>query len=266
MKQRHYLLSLVLISEEYDDPRDATLGAAAQVSDGYIRCVIKSPNDSRELSDVYPETTSIRSICESVITRRWYRPNTMTGLKRPHETDQIPWYTDSIPALTTSGPSNYEDAGALRINMHEPVIVFFSKVRNHDKLSADLVSTGRSSMPLASSHKAQLAHVDPDLSISAHSPKVRHNTVLSAELGAFKADQLSPGHEAPNFPCIHINDSLAISFHRTARIPDDGGSYPAPKSLGALPIFSVARLNEKLPRDAVEKGGVVMPLYGECAS
>jgi hypothetical protein len=149
----------------------------------------------------------------------------------------------------------------LRINIDEPIVIFFSKVRNSENPRAGLAAT-TSSTPLVSSHEAHLAHVYSDLSISAHRPKVRHNTVLAAELGAFKADQLSPGHEAPNFPCIHVNDSLAISFHRTVRVPDDGGSYPPPKSLGALPILSVAKLGEKLPKDAVEKGGVVIPLYG----
>lgn len=199
---------------------------------------------------MYPESTTIRSVCESSVPKRWYRPNTIVGLHRPLETGQILWYTESIPAVTTSGPSQYNADSELKINMQEPVLVFFSKVRNKETSTPD------------SSYEVQLAHVYPDKSVSAHTPRVRHNKKLHAEVGAFKADELSPRHSVPNFPCIHVNESLAISFHRTVRIPDDGGSYPAATSLGALPILSMAQLQDKLPADAVEKGGVVVPLHG----
>ncbi|OIW34839.1 hypothetical protein CONLIGDRAFT_27029 [Coniochaeta ligniaria NRRL 30616] len=141
--------------------------------------------------------------------------------------------------------------------MCEPVVVFFTKVRNDGKLTTHL-GTSESLPPL--SHVAQLAHVYPDLSTSAHQSTVRHNTKLHAQLGAFKVDELSPAHTTPNLPCIHVNDRLAISFHRTVRIPDDGGSYPAPKSLGALPLLNVSHFKDKLPTDAIEKGGLVTSL------
>lgn len=222
--------------------------------------MIRSRNGARQFTDIYPGSTTIRSLCESNIPKRWYRPNTIVGLRRPLETNQIPWYTESIPAITTSGPSKYDGDGELKINMREPVLVFFSKVRNKEKPRTDVASTKKSTPD--SSFEVQLAHIYADLSASAHTPRDRHNKKLYAELGAFRADELSPRHSAPNFPCIHINDALAISFHRTVRIPDDGGSYPAPTSLGALPISSMAQLQDKLPLDAVEKGGVVVPLHG----
>jgi hypothetical protein len=79
------------------------------------------------LTVLYPEHTTIEKLCESAVPRRWYRPNTITGLHRPFDHEQIPWYTDSIPAITSSGPSTY-DFNNLRINKDEPVIEFFSKV------------------------------------------------------------------------------------------------------------------------------------------
>ncbi|TAQ90814.1 hypothetical protein B7494_g887 [Chlorociboria aeruginascens] len=205
-------------------------GLMEDVPEGFVRCVISSHNGSKQLTALYPEHTTIEKMCESAVPRRWYRPNTITGLQRPFDHEQIPWYTDSIPAITSSGPSTY-DFNNLRINKDEPVIVFFSKV------------------------------LSDYCSMSVHEPQVRNNGKLKVELGAFRRDQLSPSQSMPNFPCIHVSDSLAISFHRTVRIPDDGGSYPAPNSLGALPLLPVSKIKDKLPRDAVEKGGIVVPLY-----
>ncbi|KAK3366194.1 hypothetical protein B0T24DRAFT_683231 [Lasiosphaeria ovina] len=173
----------------------------------------------------------------------------------------IPWYTDSIPALTSEGPSDYDNAAALRINMREPVVIFSSKVRSGQKpLRAR--TGGR-----PTSRGVRLAHIFPDQSASTDWPRVREVTKLEAELGAFRAHQLSLAHSAPNMPCIHV-DSLAISFHRTVRIPDNGegvGSSrypPAPKkSLGALHLLSVARLRDQLPQDAVDKGGLITWLH-----
>lgn len=112
--------------------------------------------------------------------------------------------------------------------------------------------------------QGKLVHIHADHTISIDEPQVRNNGKLKAELGAFKRDQLSPSQSTPNFPCIHVSDSLAISFHRTVRIPDDGGSYPAPNSLGALPLLSESKIKDKLPRNAVEIRGIVVPLDGTC--
>jgi len=209
---------------------------------------------------IYPEHTAIKTLCELEILKEWYNPNTITGLKRPHEHDQIPWYTDSVAATTSSGPSTY-DATELRINEHEPVLVFFSNVRNGRKLKGNL--SGLEKDASCQSHEARCWHVHENLSWSLHQRKVRDNRKATADLGAFRKDDLSQTHEAPNFPCIHVNENLAISFHRTIRIPDGGGSYPTPNSLGALPVLSVAQLKDKLPRDSVEKGGLIIPLYSK---
>lgn len=192
------------------------LAATTDVPEGFVRCAIRSWDGSKQMTALYPQQTTIKALCESAVPKEWYHPNTTTGLQRPTEDEPIPWYTNTLPAITTSGPSTY-DVADLRINEHEPIVVFFSKALNNRK--------------------------------------------LTASLGAFMRDTLSPAHEAPNIPCIHVNDSLAISFHRTVRIPDDGGSYPAPNSLGVLPIVCVTQIGEKLPSDAVEKGGLIVPLF-----
>jgi hypothetical protein len=195
------------------------LSAATDVPEGLVRCTIRSWDGLRQMTALYPQQTTIKALCESAVPKEWYHPNTTTGLRRPTEDEPIPWYTNTLPAITTSGPSSY-DIADLRINEREPVAVFFSKAQNNRK--------------------------------------------LTASLGAFRRDTLSPAHESPNIPCIHVNNSLAISFHRTVQIPDDGGSYPAPNSLGVLPIVSVTQIWDRLPRDAVEKGGLIVPLYGKC--
>jgi hypothetical protein len=89
--------------------------------------MINSYDGSKQLTAFYLEYTTIEKLCELAVSRRWYRPNTITGLQRPFDHEQIPWYTDSIPAITSSGPSIY-DFNNLRINKDEPVIKFFSKV------------------------------------------------------------------------------------------------------------------------------------------
>jgi hypothetical protein len=102
-------------------------GLTEDVPEGFVRCVINSYHGSKHLTALYPEHTTIEKLCKSVVPRRWYRPNTITGLHRPFDHEQIPWYTDSIPAITSSGPSIF-DFNNLRINKDEPVIEFFSKV------------------------------------------------------------------------------------------------------------------------------------------
>ncbi|MFZ3393146.1 hypothetical protein TVH25_07745 [Rhodococcus sp. 7Tela_A2] len=38
------------------------------------------------------------------------------------------------------------------------------------------------------------------------------------------------------FPEVHGEAELAVSFHRTVRVPDDGKRYPLPPSLGTFPL------------------------------
>jgi len=47
---------------------------------------------------------------------------------------------------------------------------------------------------------------------------------------------------------IHVGARLAVSFQRTLRIPDDGGTYPLPPGLGRFPVFSAADYIDRLPR------------------
>ncbi|MEE2032438.1 hypothetical protein [Rhodococcus chondri] len=50
------------------------------------------------------------------------------------------------------------------------------------------------------------------------------------------------------FPTVHADAELTVSFHRTVRVPDDGRSYPLPPSLGRFPL-------------RVVEGGLVLPVW-----
>ena len=60
---------------------------------------------------------------------------------------------------------------------------------------------------------------------------------------------------------LHIGRHLAISFMRTLRIPDDGGSYPLPPALGTFPLRRVADYADRVPVSWRARGGVFMPMY-----
>ncbi len=38
------------------------------------------------------------------------------------------------------------------------------------------------------------------------------------------------------FPEVHTDAELSVTFHRTVRVPDDGTTYPLPPSLGRFPL------------------------------
>jgi hypothetical protein len=59
---------------------------------------------------------------------------------------------------------------------------------------------------------------------------------------------------------VQIGD-LAITFHRTLRIPDDGRNYPLPPSLGAFPLCRVEDYAGRVPATWLEHGGVFLPMY-----
>jgi hypothetical protein len=59
---------------------------------------------------------------------------------------------------------------------------------------------------------------------------------------------------------LHIGN-VAIAFHRTLRIPDDGGTYPLPPSMGHFPIRRVEDHAEKVPAAWREHGGVFLPMF-----
>jgi hypothetical protein len=64
-----------------------------------------------------------------------------------------------------------------------------------------------------------------------------------------------------SFPEIHPGARLEIEFQRTLRIPDDGTDYPLPAGLGAFPIEHVDDHMRSVPRDWLEHGGVMLPMY-----
>jgi hypothetical protein len=55
--------------------------------------------------------------------------------------------------------------------------------------------------------------------------------------------------------------NLAIAFHRTLRIPDDGGHYPLPPSLGHFPVHTVEDYSQRVPEPWRAHGGVFIPMY-----
>jgi hypothetical protein len=60
---------------------------------------------------------------------------------------------------------------------------------------------------------------------------------------------------------IQIGRHFTVSFQRTLRIPDDGGTYPLPPSLGAFPISRVRDYARRVPAAWREHGGVFIPMY-----
>jgi hypothetical protein len=55
--------------------------------------------------------------------------------------------------------------------------------------------------------------------------------------------------------------NLAIACHRTLRIPDDGGHYPLPPSLGHFPVHRVEDYSQRVPESWRAHGGVFIPMY-----
>lgn len=61
----------------------------------------------------------------------------------------------------------------------------------------------------------------------------------------------------------HLKDSgsFSIEFERTFRIPDTDKTYFLPPSLGAFPLRHVDDYATNLPHSAVDRGGVLMPMW-----
>jgi hypothetical protein len=55
--------------------------------------------------------------------------------------------------------------------------------------------------------------------------------------------------------------NLSVAFHRTLRIPDDGGHYPLPPSLGHFPVHRVEDYAHRVPEAWRAHGGVFIPMY-----
>ena len=60
---------------------------------------------------------------------------------------------------------------------------------------------------------------------------------------------------------VRIGERFSVTFQRTLRIPDDGGTYPLPPGLGTFPVFHVADYKDRVPAPWVERGGLFIPMY-----
>jgi len=63
------------------------------------------------------------------------------------------------------------------------------------------------------------------------------------------------------FPEVHRFAECGIAFQRTLRIPDDERTYPLPPGLGRFPLRHLDDFAERLPRESVRRGGVMMPIH-----
>lgn len=63
------------------------------------------------------------------------------------------------------------------------------------------------------------------------------------------------------FPEVHPGARCGIGFQRTLRIPDDDRDYPLPPGLGRFPLRHLDDFADRLPGEALNRGGVVMPVH-----
>ena len=63
------------------------------------------------------------------------------------------------------------------------------------------------------------------------------------------------------FPQVHRHAKVSIEFQRTLRIPDDDSDYPLPPGLGNFPLRHVDDFAERVPRQWMRRGGVMLPMY-----
>lgn len=62
-------------------------------------------------------------------------------------------------------------------------------------------------------------------------------------------------------PATKVPQGLAISFHRTIRVPDNAQVSRLPPSLGTFPLYKVQDFTSRLPQDMIDKGGVFFPMH-----
>lgn len=60
---------------------------------------------------------------------------------------------------------------------------------------------------------------------------------------------------------LRLPPNIGVTFHRTLRLPDDGGTYPLPPGLGEFPIRRVRDFARRVPAAWRAAGGVFIPLY-----
>lgn len=63
------------------------------------------------------------------------------------------------------------------------------------------------------------------------------------------------------FPKVHPEAQCTIGFQRTLRIPDDDKMYPLPPGLGRFPLRHVDDFAAQAPKQWLERGGVMLPMY-----
>jgi len=63
------------------------------------------------------------------------------------------------------------------------------------------------------------------------------------------------------FPEVHPEAECSMDFQRTLRIPDDDRDYPLPPGLGRFPLRHLDDFADRLPRETVLRGGVIMPMH-----
>lgn len=59
---------------------------------------------------------------------------------------------------------------------------------------------------------------------------------------------------------LHVGERFSVSFQRTLRIPDDGGTYPLPPGLGLLPVLPVVDYTSRVPA-AWSREDFFVPMY-----
>ncbi|HEX7312584.1 MAG TPA: hypothetical protein VF297_01615 [Pyrinomonadaceae bacterium] len=60
---------------------------------------------------------------------------------------------------------------------------------------------------------------------------------------------------------LYFGEGFRVSFQRTLRVPDDGGTYPLPPGLGTFPLHLVEDYRDRVPPTWAATGGVFIPLY-----
>ena len=64
-----------------------------------------------------------------------------------------------------------------------------------------------------------------------------------------------------SFPELHRDAQCRVSFLRTLRVPDDNSTYPLPAGLGRFPLHHVDDFANNVPKEWLEHGGVLFPMY-----
>lgn len=60
---------------------------------------------------------------------------------------------------------------------------------------------------------------------------------------------------------LQLGEYFGLSFQRTLRLPEDGGTYPLPPTLGAFPLRSTRQPGVRLPAAWRRTPGVFFPIY-----